>query len=134
MLGTPTRDKFNLVPRSRDPSGLPQKSRPLGLTEKSRWLLKLVHFNHNLRRTRRNFRFRFWIRPEPLRFPTAGQGDAGSGDEIGDKLGHTEHAQNREGQILAQCGGNAWETKDCSGERGTFLSGQLFAIYRQVLT
>ena len=26
--------------------------------------------------------FRFWIRPEPLRFPTAGQGDAGSGDEI----------------------------------------------------
>ena len=27
--------------------------------------------------------FRFWIRPEPMRFPTAGQGDAGSGDEIG---------------------------------------------------
>ena len=26
--------------------------------------------------------FRFWIRPEPLCFPTAGQGDAGSGDEI----------------------------------------------------
>ena len=26
--------------------------------------------------------FRFWIRPEPLRFTTAGQGDAGSGDEI----------------------------------------------------
>ena len=26
--------------------------------------------------------FRFWIRPEPMRFKTAGQGDAGSGDEI----------------------------------------------------
>ena len=26
--------------------------------------------------------FRFWIRPEPMRFPTAGQGDAGSGKEI----------------------------------------------------
>ena len=26
--------------------------------------------------------FRFWIQPEPMRFPTAGQGDAGSGDEI----------------------------------------------------
>ena len=35
----------------------------------------------NQTRTRISW-FRFWIRPEPLRFPTAGQGDAGSGDEI----------------------------------------------------
>ena len=33
--------------------------------------------------------FRFWIRPEPMRFPTAGQGDAGSGDEIATRWSHS---------------------------------------------
>ena len=70
-------------------SGLDWK--PAKKTAKSHWRLKLVHFSHNLCRTRRikpepgfpgSGFGSFWIRPEPMRFPTAGQGDAGSGDEI----------------------------------------------------